>query len=132
MTREVTIRVGTVRLGDDGVVRQDFVEGAYMEVADSREAIAAVRELTGDVPAFLLTDMRHVKGASSEARAFGSTPEMVPYIAAIALLTSSPLTRMIANFFVRFTRPAYPVRMFTDRDEALAWLLAARTRAAAS
>jgi hypothetical protein len=41
---------------------------------------------------------------------------------AMAILTSSPLSRMIANLFFGFKPPPYPVKMFTDPAEAKEWI----------
>ena len=38
------------------------------------------------------------------------------------LLASSPVTRMIANFFIGMGQVPMPMRMFTDETEALRWL----------
>ena len=41
---------------------------------------------------------------------------------AIALLAESPVTRMMANFFIGMRRMPVPIQMFTDRSEAVSWL----------
>ena len=42
--------------------------------------------------------------------------------AAVALLIGSPMSRVIGNFYLGFNRPQTPTRLFTDTDEAEAWL----------
>ncbi|MGZ3883914.1 MAG: DUF7793 family protein, partial [Bacteroidia bacterium] len=42
---------------------------------------------------------------------------------AMAIITSSPLSRMIANLFFGLKPPPYPVKMFTNENEAKAWIL---------
>ncbi len=41
---------------------------------------------------------------------------------AMAIITSSPLSRMIANLFFGFRAPSYPVKMFTDIKAAKEWI----------
>lgn len=41
---------------------------------------------------------------------------------AMAIITTSPLSRMIANLFFGLKPSAYPVKMFTDVGEAKAWI----------
>jgi hypothetical protein len=41
---------------------------------------------------------------------------------AMAIITSSPLSKMIANLFFSFKPPTYPVKMFTNADEAREWV----------
>ncbi|MGQ0829315.1 MAG: DUF7793 family protein [Bacteroidota bacterium] len=41
---------------------------------------------------------------------------------ALALLTRSPLSRMIANIYLTLKKPAYPTKVFSDETEARKWL----------
>jgi hypothetical protein len=41
---------------------------------------------------------------------------------AMAIVTTSPVSKMIANLFFGFKPPGYPVKMFTDKDEAVKWI----------
>ena len=41
---------------------------------------------------------------------------------ATALLIDSPVSRVIANFFMGLNRPLSPTQMFTDETEAMRWL----------
>lgn len=41
---------------------------------------------------------------------------------AMAIISTSPLSRMVANLFFGFKPPAYPVRFFANEEEARAWI----------
>jgi hypothetical protein len=41
---------------------------------------------------------------------------------AMAIVTTSPLSRMIANLFFSFKPPEYPVKMFATEEEATKWV----------
>jgi hypothetical protein len=43
--------------------------------------------------------------------------------AAVALIVGTPLTRVMANFFLSVNKPVFPTRMFDDEASAVAWLL---------
>jgi hypothetical protein len=43
-------------------------------------------------------------------------------IKALALLTNSSLSKMIAEIFMLVKKPPYPTRMFTSEAEALIWI----------
>ncbi len=47
-------------------------------------------------------------------------------VTAVALLVGSAVNKMIANFVIGMQRIRFPIRMFTDESEALAWLDAHR------
>lgn len=41
---------------------------------------------------------------------------------AMAIISTSPLSRMVANLFFGFKPPAYPVKFFSNQEEAKAWI----------
>ena len=41
---------------------------------------------------------------------------------ATALLTSSPVSKTIGNFFMGLNKPLSPTRLFTNSDKAIQWL----------
>ena len=43
-------------------------------------------------------------------------------VKAIAIVTTSPLSKMLANIFFSFKPPSYPAKMFTNIEEATAWI----------
>jgi hypothetical protein len=43
-------------------------------------------------------------------------------VKALAIVTTSPLSKMLANLFFSFKPPAYPTKMFTNVEEATAWV----------
>jgi hypothetical protein len=43
-------------------------------------------------------------------------------VARVALLGSSPVDRVMANFFLSIHAPAAPTRYFTRPEEAMEWL----------
>lgn len=71
-------------------------------------------------PAF--ADLSKVKDVSREARTYFSQ-EAGEDVKAIALLINNPVTRMMANFFVKFNMPSYPLKFFTNKREAVQWLV---------
>ncbi len=45
------------------------------------------------------------------------------FIDRAALILGTGFSYFLANFFMRLTKKAYPVRLFNDRDEAISWLM---------
>jgi hypothetical protein len=41
---------------------------------------------------------------------------------AMALVTSSPLSRMVANIFFSFKPPTYPYKLFSNEEDAREWI----------
>ena len=111
---------GTVELEDGRYIHLVWNRSVRIEEVDAQEAMAAVNVVAdgGEYP--MLVDMATTESVSRQARAVFSIPCAA---SRIALLGSSPVDRVLANFFLSLHVPPCPTRFFTSRDDALAWLL---------
>ncbi len=104
---------------DARVARVEWLPGSRGDLATVKAVTAAILRLArGPVP--LLVDIRHMAAFEREARAhllddYGGASR-------VALLAGSAVNRMVANFFIGMKRLPVPIRMFTDRTEAITWL----------
>ncbi len=64
-----------------------------------------------------------VKHLTKEAREVLSSEKASQDIAALAVIVRNPVTRAIANFFLKFQQPRYPFQLFTDVERAKRWLV---------
>ena len=118
--REVPGGKGTIVLQDDGVLHLQWDHRIVVEGSDAKAAMATVNEICQGTPHPMLVDMATTKSVTREARSVFSIPCDANRI---ALLGSSPVDSVIANFFLGLHTPPCPTRFFTSRSEALAWLL---------
>lgn len=96
-----------------------------MQLADAQENIAAIASLTNNTRMPVLVDLRGVRSQSREARDYFGGPQAEATTLAVALLIGSPVSRVLANFFLRLNSAGrYPTRLFTDEPSAIKWLLA--------
>ncbi|MEW1822993.1 STAS/SEC14 domain-containing protein [Arthrobacter sp. NPDC080031] len=109
----------SVALGVDGLLHLRWRPGVDIEVEDARVAMAKVNELCQQEQHPMLVDMATVASVSREARGIWSIPCGA---SRIALLGTSPVDRVLANFFLGVHIPPCPTRFFTSRSEALDWL----------
>lgn len=68
-----------------------------------------------------LGDVTNASLPTTEARDYAGE-ETPKFIKALALITNSELSRMIANVFLVLKKPPYPTRLFTNVQDARAWL----------
>ena len=116
-------RLGRIDLGEDGIVRTVLRNVAEHTLDLAREQIEAYRQIGDGKPMLVFADIRAVTvQADRDARAYYASEDGSRYTKRLALLVGSDLTKMLANFFFRFHKPSYAMRMFTDEAEALAWL----------
>ena len=66
--------------------------------------------------------MRATTEISKEARDYFANERTASIQRATALLVSSPVSRVIGNFFMGLNKPMSPTRMFTDTAAAIQWL----------
>ena len=118
----IATRQCTFRLDGDGIVIATMKDGARFELADAVEAVAATAEVTVGTRRPVLVDMRGVQSESKDARAYFGGSEMTKLATAIALLVGSPVSRVIANFFIRIGAQPVPTRVFDDPSSARTWL----------
>lgn len=113
----------TFSLDGRGFVHAVMRHGCQMALEDARENVAAIFSFTGRAMP-VLVDMRGVRSQSRDARRYFEGPEAEQATAAVALVIGSPVSRVLANFFIRVSNQRIPTQLFTDEAAAIRWLLA--------
>lgn len=117
---EVTHPKFRMWLRPDGVVQLVWGPGAVLRLEDAVAAIDAMTKFTDGRKSPLLVDTRDLGRQDRAARMeFVRRGELV---SAVALLVSTPLSRMMGNFFLAVSKPMAPTRLFDDEAAAVAWL----------
>lgn len=111
---------GTVELAAEGVFHLVWNPGTVLEADDVHAAMAKVNEVAGGAELPMLIDITNTQAVTRQAKSVFSVKCAA---SRIALLGSSPVNRVIANFaMARRTLPC-PTRFFTSRTDAMDWLL---------
>ncbi|MCF7547410.1 MULTISPECIES: hypothetical protein [Pseudonocardia] len=103
----------------DGLVRLSWRQGVAISGELAERAMRRVDELNGDTEHPLLVVMRGTGSLSREARMVFARRCTA---SRIALLGSSAVDRVLANFALGVRSQPVPTRFFTDEDLALGWL----------
>jgi len=112
----------TFRRDDRGFVHAVIRAGSEMALAHAQENVAMIYELGGRQRTRVLVDMRGVRTQSREARQYFAGAEAEKATTAVALLIGSPVSRVLANFFLRLSPQRIPTALFTDEASAVAWI----------
>lgn len=110
---------GDLSLDGGGVLQLHWPRGASISEADAESAMRRVNELCGETRRPMLVDMATTEKVSRGARAVFGRPCQA---SRIALLGSSPVDKVMANFVLGVSKLPCPTRFFTSRTEAMAWL----------
>jgi len=122
MADETVTRTRRYRLGEDGILRVGARPGSEETLADAVENLRAASALAQGRKRPFLVEVETLRSVDREARAYYASRENTKHVSAAAVLVKSPLLRTISNFFLALNKPAFPMRLFTSEDEALAWL----------
>ena len=104
-----------------GFIHAVMRPGCEMELADAEQNVAMIFALAGKASP-VLVDMRGVRSQSRAARQYFEGPEAQQATARVALLIGSPVSRVLANFFIRVSSQKIPTKLFTDETAAIGWL----------
>ncbi len=112
----------TVTFVDEDIVHTHFRDHHLVSPEDVQKMFDAIRTERGKRKALLMVSVGENTTMSNEARAYASSPASSDYIAADAIIVRDFGHQLAANVFVRHHKPERPIRMFPDRDTAMAWL----------
>jgi hypothetical protein len=75
------------------------------------------------IPRPLLCDLTNVVKMTQDCRKHFAGPEHAATFSRCALIVTSPVSRIIGNFFLGLNKPLKPTRLFTNKEDGLKWLL---------
>ena len=114
---------GLVRLYASGIMHQTYEKGVELEFRDSLDEFAIYKDgYCNEKTRPILVDLENLKTVSKESRGIYSSKETSRFFSAAALLVGNPVSRILGNFYLGINKTAMPVKMFTNKDEAFAWL----------
>ena len=109
---------------DDGILIIRYKDGVLLTGEVARAILDAQIALCGRAPIPVLVCLDRIKGMTREARVFFASGDENPVVTSqVAMLVSSPIGRVVANFFMGISKTRVPTRSFTDEAKALSWLL---------
>ncbi|PTX18254.1 hypothetical protein C8N40_10653 [Pontibacter mucosus] len=106
---------------EDGILLCIYKDIAMVDLAYAQACVRERLEYVRDKTYPSLFDITRIKQSTKDARDFLAN-EGNELVSASAILISSPMLQMTANFYIMVNKPINPTRMFTDRKSALEWL----------
>jgi hypothetical protein len=109
-------------LRPDGIVQLVWAPRTTVLFEDATAALEAMAQLTGGRRSPLLVDMHDTGPLDRPTRA--ELTRRSDLQSAVGLIVGTPLTRMMANFFLSVNKPQFPTRLFDNEASSVAWLQA--------
>lgn len=122
MNDMIEVEAGPIWLGEDGIVHTSAKPGSEQTLADAKEAIAAIAKIGRGKALPVLVDFKNLKSQDRGARNYFAGEETAKAVTACAILISSPLSRVIGNFYMGLNMPVTRTKLFTAQSEAIEWL----------
>ena len=112
----------TYWMGKDDIIYCVADKGAEDTIETAKENFKAFKKMLKHDRHLFLCDIRGQKSMTREAREFYSSDEVAEVLIASAQITSSSISRVIANFYLGINKPSIPVRLFDTPEDGLVWL----------
>ena len=110
-------------MGSDGICRSKVKPGAEIQIEDAKKNSVLVNSFVNPKKYPIIIDTTKIKSISKEARDYYSIRDRDSKVNAIAIIRSSIIGNMVANFFIGLNKPTVPTKLFDREDEAVKWCL---------
>lgn len=101
-----------------------YKPGVVINLESAKQIVRDRLMVQKNTPYAVFCDMRGIKDSDKAARDY-LAKEGSNLVRAVAVLTDSPVTKIMLNFYLTISRPLIPTKMFTDKNQALEFLKAA-------
>jgi hypothetical protein len=119
--RKYRSRIATIWY-QDNILYIKVLSGAELALDDAIESIRLARKIIGSAQFCLCIDIRNMRSINHDARSYFSNNIKGTQILSVGLIADTPLSCIIANFFLGFNKPEKPLRIFKCLSSAEAWL----------
>lgn len=109
-------------LRPDDIVQIECIPGTIMTLDEGNLSTQIVGELISGHARPLLCDLTNVARMTQECRKHFAGAEHAAVFTKCALIVTSPISKIIGNFFLGANKPLKPTRLFTNIEEGLQWL----------
>jgi hypothetical protein len=123
MTNKIDLTHSVIVLRDDGIIELYANDHHVYIIEDVKENVKTFGELTGNEKVPVLIIGGSFSSLDDQTREFMATEESLKYSKAEAFLITSLAQKILINFYIKFNKPLVPTRVFTDKEEAIEWLM---------
>ncbi len=107
---------------EDGILHIHLKAGAEIGIADAVLALEAMEKLSEGKKRPVLIDAGEFSSVDKEVREFSAGSESNTFTLADAIAYDNIGQKLMATFYVNKNKPVVPTRLFSNKDQALAWL----------
>ena len=123
--KNIKTSTAKLQLDENGIVHMSFLhKNMPIKLKDSENIYKGRMTLTdGLQDQLLLVDLRNNPRPDIEARNYAKSKEVIDSTKAMAAIVGGALSKILGNFFIGFNKGSFPVKLFTNKEDAIIWLL---------
>lgn len=121
MDKETRETATSFVIREGSLVRVTFKPRLHIEIEDAERIVDIVGEYAEKRVLVLLIDARAMQYISQQARRHFAAQDN-PQVKATALLVKHKMQAAFGNFYLKYSKPVLPTKMFRDEERAIAWL----------
>lgn len=106
----------------DGIIYAAYVKNIIVDLEVSKRILEQRNKISEGRAYPILGNAKMVKYWTKEARDFHSSEEYGKLAKAVGLVFDSPVLSIFLNFYIRFHKTRFPIKAFTNEEEAVLWL----------
>jgi hypothetical protein len=107
---------------DGGVIYGAYKPNVVVDLEAAKRIAADRISLSNGTDYPQLSYIDGLSSVTKEARDYFSKNDGIKHMKRLALITTSPISRIVGNFWLQISRPTVPTRLFASEEEALNWL----------
>lgn len=107
---------------ENGILLSEFTKEVILDVETCKKAIEIRHKISAGNKQYWLYDFKNVKSMPSEGKEYADKYGQ-DFLHAAAALVHNHIQKYIVNIFIAIKKPKVPFRAFTDKTQAINWLL---------
>ena len=120
---EVDLDSVHISLDKERVLSIVFKDGADVNIEETEKIMSNSSLIVGKEPFYVLVDAKDIfVSVDHNSRKYMAEHEVNKFNIAQAMVVNNMPVRIIANFYLKFYKHSYPLKVFADIVEARKWL----------
>lgn len=110
-----------IKYREDGIIHLHYKDG-ILNLSDSTIIFKLIRENCPWEVSPILASGNTFSALDKESRVFWGSPEVTKHCSAIAMITNTLAMKLLANFYIKMSKPSVPTTFLSSEEECVRWL----------
>ena len=107
---------------ENGIIHNVYKPNLVLDLTKARQMVEERLKISNGREHPLFIDINNLVSVDLEAREYLSGGDAVKLVKAGAIYCKNPIGKFAGKLFIEVNQPQVPTKVFTEKEEALAWL----------